>query len=711
RWRSLPAVMTEPPTGPADAPRPSHFRYSRWDGSQQLPGLDADEALAAMRDDLLADGDLNAALRRLLERGVGPSPEADRAGLPGLRDLLRRLAEERRESLSRYRLGDVLPDLRERLEHVVETERRGIDRRVAEAAGESGTPELRQMLGDVAARRRAELERLPEGLGDRIRGLEGYDFLEPDARAEFEQLLEQLRGRVVDAYVNGLSDQIKGLTPEALAAQRAMVQDLDRLLQERLDGGEPDASEFLARHGAFFPGARTLDDVIEQLTERMAAMQSLLASMSPEQRAELQSMMDALLRDDRLRWDLAQLASTLDRLLPGGLGQRFKFRGNEPLSLEGALDQLGRLQRMERLADAIEGVDGAEALGAVDSGEVRDLLGDEAANDLAALQRLTAELEAAGYVERHGDRVELTARGSRRIGQGVLDELFARLQRDAFGPHPLRDGGGAGERAEASVPYEFGRPFDLDLRRTLGNALTRPENAPTALAAASRVEAGTAARRSSASTSRRPIRLAPQDLAVFEHEDLTGAATVLLLDMSRSMLLRGCFLAAKKVAVAMDTLIRTRFPHDQLHVVGFAYYAREIPPGTLASLSWHGYEYGTNLQHGLQVARRLLARSHAVNREIVVITDGEPTAHFEDGQVQFSYPPTRRTIAETLAEVGRCTREGITINTFMLERSQALADFVARMTQLNRGRAFYATPERLGEYILVDYVGRKTRRM
>jgi uncharacterized protein with von Willebrand factor type A (vWA) domain len=252
------------------------------------------------------------------------------------------------------------------------------------------------------------------------------------------------------------------------------------------------------------------------------------------------------------------------------------------------------------------------------------------------------------------------------------------------------------------VPYEFGRPFDLDLRRTLANALARQ---------AGETAAGDGAGGAAPRPRRRGVRLAPEDLAVYEHEDLTSAATVLLLDMSRSMLLRGCFLAAKKVAVAMDTLIRTRFPQDQLHVVGFAYYAREIPPGTLASLSWQGYEYGTNLQHGLLLARRLLARSHATNREIVVITDGEPTAHFEDGQVRFSYPPTRRTIQETLAEVGRCTREGITINTFMLERSRALADFVAHLTRLNRGRAFYATPERLGEYILVDYVGRKTRRV
>ena len=190
---------------------------------------------------------------------------------------------------------------------------------------------------------------------------------------------------------------------------------------------------------------------------------------------------------------------------------------------------------------------------------------------------------------------------------------------------------------------------------------------------------------------------------------MTQTSTVLLVDMSRSMLLRGCFLAAKKVAVALDTLIRTQYPRDHLAVIGFAYYAREIRPGALAELTWHGYEYGTNLQHGLLLARRILERTPAVNKEIVVITDGEPTAHFEDGQVEFNYPPTRRTIQETLREVQRCTKEGITINTFMLERSRALAEFVAHMTRLNRGRAFYATPEHLGEYVLVDFVSRRTK--
>lgn len=688
--------MALPLPGPDPSAEPGRglherYRYSRWDGSQRLADLDADRLLDALSDDLMAEGDLAAALRRLFRRGL--ERDAERAGerIAGTRELLDRLARARRDLLQRYQLGDVMSEVRQHLADIVETERRGVERRLAEAQGQEADPDLRRLLGEMAARRQRQLEALPEDAGGRIRALQDYDFLEPEARARFEELLDQLRHQVLEAQFRGLADQIKGMTPESLATDREMVRDLNRLLQERLEGGEPDASDFLARHGAFFPGASTLDDVIDQLTERMAAMQSLLSSMSTEQRSELQSLMDALLRDDRLRWDLAQLAATLDQLIPGGLGERVTFRGDEPLSLDGALRQLAELQAMDRLAERLDRAEDPAALAEVEPDEVRRLVGEEAAGDLEALQSAARRLEEAGYVERRGETLQLTPRGTRRIGQRVLDDLFARLRDDTHASHPIRRGGAGGERAESSVAWEFGRPFDLDLRATLGNALARPENAPE--------------RR------RGPITLAPADFTVHETEELSTAATVLLVDMSRSMLLRGCFLAAKKVAVALDTLIRTQFPRDELHVIGFAYYAREIRPGSLAALSWHGYEYGTNLQHGLLLARRLLARSHARNREVVVITDGEPTAHFEGGQIEFSYPPTRRTIQATLAEVARCTKEGIVINTFMLERSRALADFVARLTSLNRGRAFYATPERLGEYVLVDYVGRKTRRV
>lgn len=412
-------------------------------------------------------------------------------------------------------------------------------------------------------------------------------------------------------------------------------------------------------------------------------------------------MMEALLRDDRLLADLAQLASNLDLVLPGGLGDRVRFGGEEPLSLDGALAQIARLQSMERLEDALGDVEGPADLDRIDRDAVRDLLGEDAARQIEALDDLARRLEEAGYLTRAGDRLELTPRGSRRIGQKVLDDLFARLSRDAFGGHRIDRSGRGGEREETTKPYEFGDPFHLDLRGTLTNALAREENAPATRSAPSARSAN----------GRRGIRLSPDDFEVFRTEQMTRTATVLLVDMSRSMLLRGCFLAAKKVAIALDTLIRTQYPRDHLSVIGFAYFAREIRPGALAELTWHGYEYGTNLQHGLLLARRILAREAAANKEIVVITDGEPTAHFEGGEVEFSYPPTRRTISETLREVQRCTRDGITINTFMLERSRALTEFVAQMTKSNRGRAFYASPERLGEYVLVDFVGRRSRRV
>ena len=692
-----------PPAREGTLARAAQFRA--WDGSQSLPNLEADEIMDALADDLMAEGDLSAALRRLMDRGW-KSGDPTRQDLRGLQDMMERLRQRRQELLDRYKLGDVLSDVRRQLDDIEATERSGIERRLDEASREgpvngpeSGrernrpdNPQLRNMLRDMAAKRLDQLDALPSELGGRIRGLQEYDFLEPEARDRFNGLVAQLQRQVLDQFVSGLSDAIKGITPEDLAANRDMVRDLNRLLQERLAGGDPDASEFLQKHGRFFPGARNLDDIIEQLAQRMAAMQSLLRSMTPEQRAELQSMVDALLRDDRLRWDLAQLAATLDELLPEGLGDRYRFSGDQPLGLDGALEQMARLQAMESMEDRLDSIGDPGDVAQIDREQLRDLVDDEAVRDLDALDDLARRLEEAGYLTRDGERLELTPRGSRRIGQKVLDDLFARLRRDAFGGHRVNRSGRGGERDETTKPYEFGDPFHLELNRTLWNALTRDENA-------------------GAAREGRPIHLSPPDFEVFRTEELTSASTVLLVDMSRSMLLRGCFVAAKKVAVALNTLIRTQFPRDHLAVIGFAYYAREIRPETLAELSWHGYEYGTNLQHGLMLARRILARHRAGNREIVVITDGEPTAHFEHGQVEFNYPPTRRTIQETLREVQRCTREGITINTFMLERSRSLAEFVALITRLNRGRAFYASPERLGEYVLVDFVSRRTRRV
>ena len=308
--------------------------------------------------------------------------------------------------------------------------------------------------------------------------------MEPAARERFEALTERLRRQTLDRFVEGLSEAIQGTTPEDLQANREMVRDLNSLLEERLEGREPSQDEvddFLAQHGRFFPGARTLDDIVEQLTQRMAAMQSLLRSMTPQQRAELQSMMDALLRDDRLRWDLARLASNMDQLMPDGLGEGYDFSGEERLGLEPALEQIGRLQALDALEDALAEVG--------EPGRPRrprpraTSASCSATIPPATSTRSTswpAQLERAGYLGRRGDRLELTPRGSRRIGQKVLDDLFARLSRDAFGGHRIDRAGRGGEREETTKPYEFGDPFHLDIRGTIENALRRPENAPGA---------------------------------------------------------------------------------------------------------------------------------------------------------------------------------------------------------------------------------------
>ena len=689
--------------GTAAGPLVQRARFGRWDGSQAVPDLSADEIIDALTDDVIAEGDLGEALQRLLERGWRSGDPA-RSDLPGLAALRERLRARRDDLLERYKLGDVLADVRAELKSIIETEREGIDRRLANAAevGAAPSPELADLLSGTIGKRLDRLDALPEDLGERIRALEEYDFLEPSARGRFEALVERLRRSVLDRYAAGMADAVRGMSPEDLAANRAMVRDLDHLLQQQLAGARPDPAEFLARHGNFFPGATTVEGIIEQLAERMAAMQSLLRSLTTAQRSELNSLIDGLLRDDRLRWDLAQLSATLDQVLPGGLGERFRFGGEEELGLEGALGQLETLGRLEAMEAQLDAAESPADLAGIDRANLRELVDDEAARNLDTLDDLATRLEAAGYLTRAAERLELTPRGSRRIGQRVLDDLFARLRRDAFGEHRLNRAGRGGERSEGTKPFEFGDAFDLDLRETLANALARPENAPGPPVMGSN---GVAPRPAGEA---RAISLAAPDFVVYRTEESTRTSTVLLVDMSRSMLLRGCFVAAKKVAVALETLIRTHYPRDDLTVVGFAYYARELRPGTLAELSWHGYEYGTNLQHGLLLARRILARSGAANRQVVVITDGEPTAHFQDGQVEFNYPPTRRTIEETLREVQRCTKAGITINTFMLERSRALTEFVAQVTRLNRGRAFYAEPEHLGEYVLVDFVRGRT---
>jgi uncharacterized protein with von Willebrand factor type A (vWA) domain len=675
----------------------STYRYSRWDGSQQLPAFDADDVLDALSDDLLAEGDLRRALQRLMQRGLRGTRGGD---IPGLRRITDRLRARRQAELERSNLDGVLDDLNRRLDEILETEREGIGERVRAAERRAldaapGDEQAQARMAEQVTRRTARqrenrLDALPPNLAGRLNGLRDYEFMDDAARNAFAELTDELRQQMLQTYFAGLKEGVQKVTPEDLDGVREMVKDLNGLLEKHASGADTpeDFAAFMATHGGYFPpGITSLDELIEHLHRQASQMASLLNSMSPEMRDELRSLMDDLLRDDRLRIDMARLAGNLQAARPDlPFGEPYPFEGDEQLGLADALAAIDRQQQYDSMEEALAAARDPDALEKVDPEALRDLAGDDALDDLEQLRELTRALEEAGYLERDGGRMELTPRAARKLGMRALTDIFSRLRREGFGGHALPVAGRGGEPTDETKRYEWGDPFALDINRTLFNAMGR-------------VGPGT------------PVRMGAEDFEVSRSEETTLSSTVLLLDMSRSMLLRGCSSAAKKVAMALHTLIHTKFPRDRLYVVGFAYYARQLKPESIPMLSPYEFEYGTNLQHALIIARQLLARSPGGNKEIVVITDGEPTAHIENGQVEFAYPPTLRTVQSTLREVGRCTREGIVINTFMLERSRYLSEFVDLMSRINRGRAFYVEPEHLGEYVLVDYVNKKTKRV
>jgi uncharacterized protein with von Willebrand factor type A (vWA) domain len=660
--------------------------YSRWDGSQRLDDLDADQILDAMSDDLLSNGDPWSALRRLFQRGAR---NPDGPHLPGLQDLLNRLRRRRQQELDRYDLSSVLDDIKKKLDDILKTEREGIDRRVSEArerAGRGEAPEtFRQGMEQAAAEHRQRLDEMPETPAGRIQSLQGYEFMDPDAHRKFWELMKALQQQMLQPFLSNMQKALGGMTPQDLERMREMLRDLNRMLQERAEGREPDFEAFKQKWGDHFPGAESLDQLLEQMSRQAGQMQSLLGSMSPGQRRQLQDMMQSLfMQDERLEAELRQLGTNLGQLMPPPDGRRYNFRGDDDLTMKQAMELMDELQQLDQLERQLGRVRDPNDLEKIDPQRVEELLGEEAARDLERLRELTRKLEEAGYLERKGDRLELTARAIRKIGDKALRDIFGHLKRDRFGSHPLERRGAGGDRTDQAKPYEFGDPFLLELRETVMNALER--NGPGL-----------------------PVRLAPEDFEVARTETQTQAATVLMLDMSRSMIFNGCFLPAKKVALALNALIRGQFPRDSLYIVGFSLYAREFTAAQLPHLAPGEWSVGTNMHAGFQLARQLLARHKGGNRQVIMITDGEPTAHMEGTEPEFAYPPTRRTLQETLREVQRCTREGIVINTFMLDQSHALAAFVEQMTRINRGRAFFATSDRLGEYVLVDFVRAKRR--
>jgi uncharacterized protein with von Willebrand factor type A (vWA) domain len=663
------------------------FDYRKWDGSQEWQADDADAILAELTDDLLANGDLQEAIQRMLNRGW-QTPDGQQ--VEGLRDLLDRLRLEREEQLDRGDLGGAYSEVAAELQDVLAEERAGIDQ-LQDDARRSGDQRRQEVTDEVATERRMQLDLMPPDLAGTVRELQQYEFVSSEARQHFEELMEKLREEVARTYFEQMSEALANPDPEQLAHMRDGFDALNRMIEQRQAGEpiDPSFESFMEQYGDLFPGdPADLDELLEQLAARMAAAQAMWNSMSPEQRAQLQGLAESLLEDMDLRWQVDRLAGNLQQAFPdAGWQQRYRFSGDQPMGLGDATDAAANLRDLDELEAFLRSANSPAALSEVDLDKVAKHLGEDAARSMDRLAKLAKQLTDAGLIDQREGRYELTPAGTRRIGQQALSDLFGQLTKDRVGNHRTTWSGTGHDREETTKPYEFGDPFNLDLSRTVHNAVRR-------------------------SGSGVPVRLTPDDFEVIETEALTRTATVLLLDLSLSMPMRDNFVPAKKMAMALHSLITTRFPRDYLGLVGFSEVARVIEPEDLPTVSWD-YVYGTNLQHGLILARKMLAHQPGT-KQIVLVTDGEPTAHIIPDHtgvgydVFFNYPPIPETLEVTLAEVMRCTRSNITINTFLLDPDRALWGFVDQLSRINRGRTFSTSPDELGDYVLVDFLRHKT---
>ena len=657
----------------------TRFRYGSWDGSQQAP-LSADDVLGAIAEDLMEYGDLKWAMRNLLSRGM---TMPDGGYIHGLRDMLKQLREQKRERLQQFDLSSVMQDIEQKLAEILSMEQNTID----EWLDQDSETFANDVLRKIAERSQETLDELPDDSAGRMKALEKYEFLNPDAQRKYLDLLNELRKAMTQTLFKNVENMVKNLSDGNITRLKDMVQAMNEMFVKKIAGEDPGFEDFMDKFGDMFGDTppKTLDELLEQMRRQMAASQSLMNSLTPDQQQQLQSLMSDRLGDPQLESALRKLAQEMDFLDPQG--SRYRFDGKEQVDLEAAMELMDEMHQIDDLIAQVQAAERSGDPDHIDSDLVQSLLGDEAVESIDDLKKLLDTLEEAGYVRPTGDdKWELTPRGSRMIGQRALGEIYARLRRQSLGNHAIPEEGRFGERLEQTKAHEFGDPFHLHLPRTIRNAIDR--DGPHT-----------------------PVRLRHQDFEIYRSEQVTSTATAMLVDLSWSMALRGSFQSAKKVALALHNLITSQYPRDSFYIIGFAAYARELKAHDLPFLQWDEYLLGTNMQHALLLAERLLAKHDASTKQVIMISDGEPTAHLEKGQAQFAYPPTAATIRETYKAVKRCTQKGIAINTFMLDANQYLKEFMDDIARINGGRVFYTSPEKLGEYILVDYVQHKRKKL
>ena len=669
------------------------YRYAKWDGTQRIFEFDASTLMDSLSEDFLKRGDIASALRDMLRNGVNSS---EKEGISGLKDLLEKVKNRRRQELQKNNLDSIIDDLAQKLDHIIETERSTIQERSEDSYHDDSklrnlTSEEISALKDMQDNRLKQnsefLDNLPGSPSGRVQMLMEYEFVDAQARQEFQELVDQLKSQMANNLSSQMKNQMNGMGPEQINEMKDMLRSLIEMLRDKAQGIEPRFEEFMDKFGDMFAPdyPNTFEELLEMLFRQFGQMQSMLDSMSPDARRELEDSLNAVI-DTEMQDMMAQIASLMGQIAPASdLSRQYPFLGDDTLSMTQAMDLMEQLQDLDKLEHALLEASRSGDLSDVDVDELEALLGEDARASFQEMERMIQMLKDAGYLD--GDeKLQLTARGMRKIGQKALKEVFVNLKKDRLGGHETDIRGSGGEILGDTKPYEFGDPLQIDMQATLKNGILR---------------SGTDI----------PVRISPDDFEIYREEHSTRASTVVLLDQSRSMGLYNNFQAAKKVTLALMELIKMQYPRDSMDIVGFSLYAQEISEKELPTSSWNMWDSGTNLHHGLMLARKLLSKHRGSTRQILLITDGEPTAHLENGQAYFNYPPSYRTELETLKQVRECTKEGIIINTFMLENNYQLVNFIDNLTRINRGRAFYSSSDSLGQYVLVDYISSRRKRI
>ena len=652
------------------SPVPRRYRYGSWRGGDDplASPFDVRSAVDEIGQDVMEGSSLREALRSLLRRGHD--------GRQGLDALRRQIRKRRRELQRRGDLAGTLDRVRAQLDQVLAAERQTL-------AGEEG---------DQARLDEMQLDALPDDTATAVRELAAYDWHSDEARAGYEQIREMLRAEVLDAQFAGMKQALEAArdgeagSAEAMQAVRDMIADLNRLLAAHSRGEDTTEQfhEFMDKHGEFFPeDPQDTDDLIDLLARRQDAAERMMRSLSSEQRDELARLMAEAMDDADLESELSQLRDNLHALRPGlGRGQPVRMNGEEPMGYGDAVGAVADLADLEALERQLGQEHPGATLDDVDVEALERQLAPSAAADLRALRDLERELERQGYVTRDRDGLQLTPKALRRLGETALRRIFAELDAAGRGDHDDPRSGAADERTGATLPWTFGEERPLDAVQTVRNAVLRTASLPAP----------------------RSLRLDVDDFAVAETERRTQAAVALCVDLSFSMVQEDRWGPMKQTALALAHLVGTRFREDALEIIGFDRVARRLTPLQLADIEPEWVQ-GTNLHHALMLAGRHLRRHPEAEPVVMVVTDGEPTAHLEpDGTPYFCWPTTSETLRATVGEVDQITRAGATLNLFMLGDDPGLARFVDAIARRNGGRVF--TPElgRLGEYVVADYL-------